>query len=76
MGSLSHVSGSEVKHGSWKVPCLTSDPETCEKEPTFKFHSDHFGALNIEIGSEMAKLVKITSNIDLNLLASVFDLRS
>ena len=42
---------------------------------TFKFHSDYFGVLNVEIGSEMAKLVKMTSNIDLDLLASVFDLR-
>ena len=34
------------------------------------------GVLNVEIGSEMAKLVKMASNIDLNLLAFVFDLRS
>ena len=40
------------------------------------FYSEYFGVLNVEIGQEMAKLVKMTSNIDLDLLASVFDLRS
>ena len=26
------------------------DPETCEGEPTFIFHSEHFSVLNVEIG--------------------------
>ena len=38
------------------LPCLTSDPETYEKEPTFIFHSEYFGVLNVEIGKEMTKL--------------------
>ena len=59
-----------------QLPSLTSDPEKCEGEPTFIFDFEHFGVLNVEIGKEMAKLVKLTSNIDLDLLAAVFDLRS
>ena len=35
-----------------------------------------FGVLNVEIGSEMAKIGNLTSNIDLDLPASKFDLRS
>ena len=57
-----------------QLPCLTSDPETCEGELTFLFYSEHFGVLKVKIGQEMAKLVKLTSNIDLDLLAAVFDL--
>ena len=33
-----------------QVPCLTSDPEKCEQEPTFMFNPKLFGILNIEIG--------------------------
>ena len=40
------------------------------------FYYENFGALNVKISKESAKLVKLTSNIDLDLLASVFDLRS
>ena len=32
------------------LPTSTSDPETCEKEPTFIFDFEHFGVLNVEIG--------------------------
>ena len=62
--------------GLTQLPSLTSNPEKCEKEPTFIFDFEHFGVLNVEIGQKMAKLVKLTSNIDLNLPASKFDLRS
>ena len=80
MGSISHVSRLEVKHGSSNIYlkllllCLTFDPDTYKWELTFISYSKHFGALNVEISKEMAKLVKLTSNIDLDLLASVFDL--
>ena len=33
-----------------QLPSLTSDPETCEEEPTFIFYSEYFGVLNFEIG--------------------------
>ena len=55
-------------------PCLTSDSKICEWELTFIFYSEHFGALNVEFSKEIAKFVKLTSNIDLDLLAFVFDL--
>ena len=38
------------------------------------FYYENFGALNVEISKEIAKFVKLTSNIDLDLLAFVFDL--
>ena len=40
--------------------CLTSDPETCEGEPTFILNFEHFVVLNVEIGQEMAKLHNLT----------------
>ena len=62
--------------GQIQLPSLTSDPEKCAEEPTFIFYSEYFGELNGKIGLKMAKLVKLTSNIDLDLPASKSDLRS
>ena len=57
------------------LPCLTSDLETYEREPIFILNFGQFDELNVEIDLKMAKLVKLTSNIDLDLISSVFDLR-
>ena len=53
-----------------QLPCLTSDPETHEEEPTFIVHSKYFGVLNVEIGQKMTKLVKLTSTSQLPSLTS------
>ena len=44
---------------------MTSDPKIYEREPTFILNSEKFDVLNVEIGQKMAKLMKLTSNIDL-----------
>ena len=31
-----------------ELPCLTSDPQKCEGEPTFIFYPKLFGVLNIK----------------------------
>ena len=54
----------------------TSDHEMCEKETTSLFHYDDFGVSNVEIGYQITELVILTSNIDLDLISLVFDLRS
>jgi len=38
------------------LPCLTSDPEKYEREPTFISNSEQFDVLNVEIGPKTAKL--------------------
>ena len=43
-------------------------------EPTFIFDFEHVRVSNVKIDQKMAKLVKLTSNIDLDLITSVFDL--
>ena len=56
------------------APCLTSDPETCKGEPTFIFHLNILAYKTSKSVKKWSKLIKLTSNIDLDLLAPLFDL--